>query len=91
MNALPGYWQDEESGVLRPVVESYLNGAPLSPLQIGVMRAYLRQWMHAPAWRSLPSEPGGVAQLRRDVEAISDRASLAGWLERALALGIDPL
>lgn len=87
----PGYWMNETSGRLVPVVRGYLEGRELTPGELDLMRAYLRQWVEAPVWRSLPGEPDGLAELRRDVDTISDRRSLAGWLERALALGIDPL
>jgi hypothetical protein len=33
MNA-PGYWMHETSGVLRPVVEAYLHGGPMTEADI---------------------------------------------------------
>ena len=50
----PGYWKHETSGVLRPAVEAYLGGGPMTGSQIAAMRAYL-DW-----------EFGLVAQLERD-------------------------
>jgi hypothetical protein len=82
---LPGYWQDEQSGILAPVVHRSLAGGMLDSLEIGVMRAYLRQWM-AGEFRG----PKVVA-LRRDVETIASTEDLDAWLERALEAGIDPL
>jgi len=80
---VPGYWMNETSGVLRPVVEAYLKGGNLNPEQIVTMRAYLRQWIMAPAWR-------GVENLRRSVDNIRTQADLDHWLDRALNEGIDP-
>jgi hypothetical protein len=82
---LPGYWMNETSGALRPVVEKYLRGEQLEPYEIGLMRLYLRQWVggafHGPL----------VAQLRRDVHSIATNAEIRDWLGRALDAGIDPL
>jgi hypothetical protein len=82
---MPGYWQNEQSGVLAPVVRAYLNGVPLSMMQIKIMRAYLRQWI-AGDFRG-----PGIESLRRRVETISTNGDLKAWLDDALELGIDPL
>ena len=81
---MPGYWMSETSGVLRPVVEAYLQRQPMEPEQIATMRAYLRQWIMAPEWC-------GVDDLRLDVDKLTDRAAIDDWLARADAVGIDPL
>jgi hypothetical protein len=83
MTDAPGYWMYETSGVLRPAVESYLSGLPMTPEHIAAIRAYLRQWMDGP-WQ-------GVHELTERVDAIRTRASLSAWLHDALDLGIDPL
>jgi hypothetical protein len=81
----PGFWMNETSGTLRPVVERYLRGETLTPTHIAIMRAYLRQWM-AGDFRG-PE----VARLRERVNDIRDMPSLTSWLEDALDAGIDPL
>jgi hypothetical protein len=81
----PGFWMNETSGVLRPVVERCINGADLSPQDIVIMRAYLRQWMEAP-WQG-----PNVEQLRARIEQIVDRDTLGEWLYDAVGEGIDPL
>jgi hypothetical protein len=83
--SVPGFWRDETSGVLAPVVEKYLAGVELDAAGVGVMRAYLRQWLHGP-WAG-----PGVARLRDDVERITTTADVRAWLAYALELGIDPL
>ncbi len=80
----PGYWMYETSGVLRPAVEAYLSGGPMTPEQIAAMRAYCRQWINAD-WQ------GDIEQLRRLVDHINSRPTLAAWLAAATDLGIDPL
>ncbi len=83
---VPGYWMNETSGVLRPAVEAYLNGQPMTSQQIGVMRAYLRQWMQG-SWE--PDKE--VEKLRHAINVITTRETLSQWLEAALAIQIDPL
>ena len=50
----PKYWMYEESGVLRPAVEAYLNGEPLTAGQVKLMRLYLKQWIDSPVWDENP-------------------------------------
>lgn len=82
----PGYWMHETSGVLRPAVEAYLNGEPMTDEQIAVMRAYLRQWIAAPVWVG-----DGVELLRATVDDIACRHGIDIWLDAAMKEGIDPL
>ncbi len=82
----PGYWMHEASGVLRPAVMAYLEGAEMTAGQIAAMRAYLRQWIAAPVWRGL-----GVDQLRQTVEEIKSRTDIRLWMDEAEEAGIDPL
>jgi hypothetical protein len=82
----PGYWADETSGVLRPIVERYLDGESLNTHQLGVLRAYLRQWIASDGF--FGSE---VEWLRAHVSDITDMHTLHIWLERALEAGVDPL
>lgn len=80
----PGYWMAESTGVLRPAVEAYLHGEPLTPAQIAAMRAYLRQWIFAD-WG------GDVEDLRGGIDELTSRSAIAAWLDRAEQLGINPL
>lgn len=83
----PGYWMNETSGVLRPAVEAYLRGDPMSPEQVTAMRAYLRQWIFAPIW----AEHFDLVKLRDGINALTTREAIAQWLADAEPLGIDPL
>ncbi len=82
----PGYWLYETSGVLRPAVEAYLQGDPMSQDQIRIMRAYLRQWIAAPAWCG-PM----IDVLRSMIDGLRTRADIERWLDLALEQNIDPL
>jgi hypothetical protein len=84
MTRIPGYWQHETSGVLRPAVEAYLAGGQMTGAQIAAMRAYLRQWIAAD-W------PGNVERLRKQIDGLTSRAALDRWIDLADEQGIDPL
>lgn len=77
---------NETSGVLRPVITTYLNGGPMSPEQCATMRAYLRQWIMHPGWVG-----PGIAELRARIDSLTTRKALSKWLDDALAAGIEPL
>jgi hypothetical protein len=87
MNEAPGYWMNETGGVLQPAVRAYLAGEQLNETQIAAIRAYLRQWVMAPAFE------GGedLEALRQRVDGLNSRAAIAAWLAAADELGIDPL
>ncbi len=58
----------------------------MTPEHVTAMRAYLRQWIAAPAWRG-----AGIERLRAGIDGLTDRGALAAWIDVALDLGIDPL
>lgn len=91
----PHYWMYESSGVLAPVVRKYLRGDPLRPEELGLLRAYFRQWVESPVW---DRNPHGDAESRRNLNAlrgaisgITDREHAEAWIARAVELGLDPL
>jgi hypothetical protein len=77
---------NEQSGVLRPAIEAYLHDKHMTPIQVATVRAYLRQWISAPAWKG-PM----IDVLRTAVEEIIERDDITRWLARAESCGIDPL
>ena len=88
----PKYWMYEQSGVLHPVIEKYLNDREMTAQDVAAMRAYLRQWIKSPAWNPPPGgEATELIALRGSVERIGSVADIDTWIEKALAIGIDPL
>jgi hypothetical protein len=88
----PRFWMHESSGALRPVIEAYLRGEALNPIQVAAMRAYLRQWIGSPVWDQNPH--GGaeaLARLRAAIDGLTDRAAIEQWLVEAEQKGVDPL
>jgi hypothetical protein len=86
IDGAPGFWMHETSGVLRPAVEAYLHGHELQPEQIAALRAYLRQWIFAPAWKGEE-----IDQLRGGIDGLTTRAAIDAWVDQAVEIGIDPL
>jgi hypothetical protein len=95
MAELPGYWMHETSGGLRPAVEAYLAGDPMTDEQIAAMRAYLRQYIASPVWDSnpyaAPQEHAHLQFLRESIDELTSRIAILGWLVEADRIGIDPL
>lgn len=90
--ATPGYWRNETTGVLRPVVLRYLKGHELRPSDCAALRAYIRQWITSPVWDLNPH--GGhetLAGLRSRLDDLTSRQAIEAWLDDATELGLDPL
>jgi hypothetical protein len=91
----PRYWMHETSGVLRPVVEAYLNNRTLSERDIAILRQYLRQWIMAPAWDVNPFldviSGRRLKTLRQDIDGLTSRDAISDWLAEADEIGMDPL
>jgi len=83
---VPGYWPNEVTGVLAPVVRAYLNGNDLSADDVAVLRAYFTQWIYALGFCG-PL----VDELRREVGTLSSRRDVTRWLDMAEKAGCDPL
>jgi hypothetical protein len=84
---IPGYWQYETSGLLRPAVERYLNGEPLGQFHLGILAGYLCRWIQAEGWGNGPE----VEALRAQAATIRTREDIERWIDAALEIGIDPL
>jgi hypothetical protein len=81
---VPGYWMNEVSGLLEPVVRKYLNNQDLNQTEVALMRAYLRQWVNATGFVD-------VADLRARVDSLTTTDAIREWLADAYDTGIDPL
>ena len=80
------YWQNELTGQLRPVIETYLHGFHMTARDVAVMRVYLRMWVNYGDWRG-PM----IDVLRTSVDDITCRADIKQWIERAADAGLDPI
>ena len=82
----PDFWMYETSGVLRPAVEAYLNGKPMTAEEVAAIRTYLRVWIFAPEFVA-----DGVEGLRQSVDELTSREAIDDWLMKAREEWIGPL
>lgn len=87
MSATPGFWRHESSGVFTGPIRKYLGGQSLTPEDVQLIRAYLKQWIAAPVWGT----DAEVAALRHAVNELYTSKDIHRWIHRALDVGIDPL
>lgn len=82
----------EQSGSLAPAVERYLRHEPLSPQDISLLRAYIRQWIMSPSWdlNPHPSADDLLKPLRDMVDSLTSRKQIDLWTKRAIDAGVDP-
>jgi hypothetical protein len=85
----------EVSGRLAEAMKRYLKEEPLTNYDIGLIRAYLVQWIESPVWDQNPNmDAAGRAELeelRQAAHKITGRRGIHEWVEVATDWGIDPL
>jgi hypothetical protein len=88
----PGYWMHETSGVLKPVVQRYLEDrATMTLRDVAIMRAYLVQWFGSDVWEQNPHGAAGLPELRAEAERIRTAEDVEACIGRAVDMGMDPL
>lgn len=88
----PRYWREEVSAIVANAVETYLSGEELTERQLQLMRLYLGQWVSAPIWDQNPhGAPPELADLRKSVFSLENRAQIHDGIWQAMEAGIDPL
>jgi hypothetical protein len=92
MSHAPRYWMNETSGVLKPVIERFLNDQQLTDQEVSIFRAYIMQWIDSPAWDANPEGGGHELRMLRDAaKVVRNTTELRLWLQRAEEFGVDPL
>ncbi len=91
----PKFWRDEVSGKLEGPIMRYLEGKPVSPEDVQLIRLYLQQWIDSPVWEMNPEmdakAKAELAKLRESVRRIATCMNIDAWLGAAIVIGIDPL
>ena len=63
--------------------------------EIGLLRAYFRQWVDSPVWDQNPHQDaaraGELSALRASAVAIETQKDLEQWVARSVEFGMDPL
>jgi hypothetical protein len=93
--SVPGYWENENLGVLRPAIEAYLQGGPMTESQIAAMRgvpaAVDQRKRVGPNSHAAAKERTWLAEMRARVDGLTSREAIERWLDDALEGNIDPL
>jgi hypothetical protein len=76
----------EQSGRLEAAVEAYLNGDPLSPGALDLIKQYLRQYLE----RALMTGNANRGALLRRVEALRDTRDLERYADELSEYGVEP-
>jgi hypothetical protein len=88
---IPLYWMDEQSGELKNAINAYLDhqikGAAVTDGQIELIRDFLEYYVNAPCWQGEEE----LAYLRLAVREVRSAKAIAEWIDKAKALGMDPL
>jgi hypothetical protein len=79
-------WMYDASGLVRPAVNAYLNGKPMTAKNIAAMRAYLKVWIFSPEFVG-----DGVEALRQAVDDLTSRKAIGAWLAMARREWISPV
>lgn len=96
IGAGPADWRDETTGELRPAVEAYLRGEPMTTAHIAALRRICGKWINAPAWDRNPylTNPkiAELNALRDAIDGLTSREAFDRWLDDAFdQLDLDPL
>jgi hypothetical protein len=79
----PHYWMTEQTGRLAEAIEAYINGDPLSPDALDLIRQYLRQYLERAVMTGDAKRStllGSLIKLRnhRDIERFADELAEIG-------------
>lgn len=91
----PKYWLYETGGELAEAMRRYIGNEELSVRDLGLIRAYLRQWVDSPAWDANPAASDlskrRLNRLRAKVFDAMTKERIDQCVEMAVDMGMDPL
>jgi hypothetical protein len=78
----PRFWMEEDSGLLAPAVDAYINGEKLDAQQLELLQLYLRQFLERAVLTGAANRNKLLARVARlrsahDIERFADE--LAEW------------
>jgi hypothetical protein len=74
---------------LPAAVFAFLDGQPLTDVQLEMVRDFCEYYISAPCWRTDGAEKQ-FQQLRTKIMTIGTRQELEAWLHQSLEVDIDP-
>ncbi len=82
----PHFWMTEQSGRLEAAVETYLNGDPLTPTALGLIKQYLHQYLG----RAVMTGDAKRDTLLRKVETLRNNRDIERFAEELAEFGVEP-
>jgi hypothetical protein len=82
----PHFWMTEQSGRLEAAVETYLNGDPLTPAALDLIKQYLHQYIE----RALMSGEANRGALLRRVPALRNSRDIERFADELSEYGVEP-
>ena len=82
----PHFWMTEQSGRLEAAVEAYLDGEPLTPATLDLIKQYLRQYLE----RALMAGDANRGALLRRLNTLRSSADIERLAEELSEYGVEP-
>jgi hypothetical protein len=82
----PHFWMTEQSGLLAAAVETYLNGDPLTPAALDLIKQYLRQYLE----RALMTGDAKRDLMLRKSAALRNNREIERFTEEIAEYGVEP-
>jgi hypothetical protein len=81
----PHFWMTEQSGQIEAAVDAYLNGDPLTPAAIDVIKQYMRQYIE----RALMSGAANRGALLRQIPTLHSTHDIERFAEAVAEYGVE--
>jgi hypothetical protein len=82
----PHYWMTEQTGRLADAVETYINGDPLTPAALDLLRQYLRQYVE----RAVMTGDAKRQRLLDQVAALRNGREIEEFSDELAEIGVEP-
>ena len=82
----PHYWMTEQTGRLADAVETYINGDPLTPGALDLIRQYLRQYVE----RAVMTGDAKRERLLDQVAALRNGRAIEEFADGLAEIGVEP-
>src|SRR5262245_52309049 len=82
----PHFWMTEQSGRLEAAVEAYLDGEPLGPAALDLIKQYLRQYLE----RALMAGNANRGALLRRLDTLRGSSDIERLAEELSEYGVEP-
>jgi hypothetical protein len=82
----PHYWMTEQTGRLADAVETYINGDPLTPAALDLIRQYLRQYVE----RAVMTGEAKRDRLLEQIAGLRNGREIEEFADDLAEIGVEP-